>query len=133
MEPSIFTRIIEGEIPAHFLYEDEVCVAILDAFPAIEGQTLIIPRTQVDYFADLDDTTYQHLFRVTKQITHALDTALQTARTCLVVEGFEVPHVHVKLYPFTRIDTPLGEILPQGTKADDASLAAIAEKIRTAL
>lgn len=133
MEPSIFTHIINRKVPAHFIYEDERCIAILDAFPAISGQALVIPRTQIDYFADLDNQTYQHLFLVTKKITQALDTVFETERTCVVIEGFEVPHVHIKLYPLRHTDKPLGQILSQGAKEDDEILGAMAAKIRAML
>ncbi len=130
---SIFSKIIAREIPGHFVYEDEVCVAILDKFPATEGQTLVIPKKEVDYIGDLDDTTYQHIFSVAKRILVVLDTAFETERTCLVVEGFEVPHVHIKLYPMKDNSKPLGTILPSGTMADDETLSKVAEKIRVVL
>lgn len=102
MEDSIFTKIIRKEIPGAFVYEDDVCIGIIDKFPETEGKTLIIPKKQVDYIFDLDDETYQHLFDVAKKISKALDKTFKTERTCLLVEGFEVPHVHIKLYPVTE-------------------------------
>ena len=96
---SIFTKIINREIPAAFVYEDDVCVAIIDKFPETVGKTLIIPKKQVDYIFDLDDETYQHLFEIAKKVSKALDKTFKTERTCLLVEGFEIPHVHIKLYP----------------------------------
>lgn len=129
MTDTIFTKIINREIPGHFIYEDETCVAILDAFPAVPGQTLVIPRKVEDYVFALDDTTYQHLFAVAKRIALALDAALDTERTCMVLEGFEVPHAHLKLYPVPDT-TPLGQVLPQQHEADDDELAELAEKIK---
>ena len=67
---SIFTKIINREIPGHFLYEDDTCVAILDAFPAVRGQSLIIPKKHIGYAFDLDDDSYLHLFQVAKRIAH---------------------------------------------------------------
>ena len=133
MSESIFTKIINHEIPGHFLYEDEHCVAILDRFPAVVGQALVIPRTQIDYAFDLDDDTYLHLFKVAKRIGKACDTALNAARTCLVVEGFDVPHVHIKIYPMSTSEISLGAVLPTGAEANDEDLAAIAESIKAAL
>lgn len=132
MPETIFTKIINREIPGHFIYEDEVCVALLDAFPAVPGQTLVIPREPVAYLFDLPDATYRHLFAITKNIASVLDAEFETERTCLVVEGFEVPHTHIKLYP-VRDTTPLGQILPNQTEGDPEVLAALASKLRTQL
>lgn len=133
MSASIFTKIINREIPAHFIYEDEHCVAILDRFPAIKGQSLVIPKKEIDYAFDLDDDTYLHLFRTAKMIAKASDTALNAARTCLVVEGFDVPHVHIKIYPMTDTKTALGAIMPQGQEASDEELAAVATQLQAAV
>jgi histidine triad (HIT) family protein len=130
---SIFTKIINREIPGHFIYEDDFCVAILDKFPAVKGQSLVIPKKEIDYAFDLDDDSYIHLFKIAKRIAQASDTALNAARTCLVVEGFDVPHVHIKIYPMTDTTTALGQIMPQGKEAGDEELSAVATQIRTAL
>ena len=98
-EKTIFEMIIGGEIPAAKFYEDEVCIGIVDKFPATAGQVLIIPRTPVDYAFDLDEETYSHIFNVAKKVAKAIDKAFTPIRTCLVVEGFDVPHTHIKLYP----------------------------------
>jgi histidine triad (HIT) family protein len=132
MSETIFTKIINREIPGHFIYEDDQCVAILDVFPAVTGQTLIIPKNPEPYAFALNDETYQHLFLVAKRIVAILDNELQTLRTCLVVEGFEVPHTHIKLYP-VHDDTPLGMVLPNQHEGDPAQLAALAVQLRTAL
>ena len=133
MSESIFTKIINREIPGHFLYEDDHCVAILDRFPATTGQALVIPRQEIDYAFDLDDDTYLHLFQIAKKIGSACDQALQAERTCLVVEGFDVPHVHIKIYPLANTEKALGEILPHGKEATDADLEHVASLIKAAL
>lgn len=133
MSASIFTKIINHEIPAHFIYEDEHCVAILDRFPATKGQSLVIPKKEVDYAFDLDDDTYLHLFKTAKKIAKASDAALNASRTCLVVEGFDVPHVHIKIYPMTDTKTALGAIMPQGNEASDEELTAVATQLQAAL
>jgi histidine triad (HIT) family protein len=130
---SIFTKIINREIPGHFIYEDDFCVAILDKFPAVKGQSLVIPKKEIDYAFDLDDDSYIHLFKIAKKIAQASDTALGATRTCLVVEGFDVPHVHIKIYPMTDTNTALGKIMPEGKEAPDEELSAVATQIRTAL
>ena len=133
MSTSIFTKIINREIPAHFVYEDEHCVAILDKFPAVRGQSLVIPKKEIDYAFDLDDDTYIHLFKVAKKVAKASDTALGAARTCLVVEGFEVPHVHIKIYPMQDTEKALGKIMPEQAEADEEDLKVVATQIQAAL
>lgn len=130
MSETIFSKIIRREIPAHFVLEDDVCVVVMDKFPSVKGQTLVIPKKEVDYIFDLDDATYQHLFKIAKQIAKASDAALKPKRTCLAVEGFEVPHVHIKIYPVTDISRGLGPYLSAGEMADDADLADLAESIK---
>jgi len=133
MAKSIFSKIIDREVPAHFIYEDDICIVILDKFPTITGQSLVIPKKELDYAFDLDDETYLHLFTVAKKIARASDQTLDTERTCLVVEGFEVPHVHIKLYPMPKDNHDLGVLLSGGQMADDDALVTIAEKIKSAL
>ncbi len=130
MSDSIFSKIIRREIPAHFIYEDEHCVVILDKFPTTIGQSLVIPKKEVDYAFDLDDETYLHLFSVAKKIAQASDKALKTERTCLAIEGFEVPHVHIKLYPVPAGVRDLGRFLTPGEMADDTELESTAAEIK---
>lgn len=130
---SIFTKIINREIPGHFIYEDEFCVAILDKFPAVKGQSLVIPKKDIDYAFDLDDDSYIHLFKIAKRIAKASDKALNAVRTCLVVEGFDVPHVHIKIYPMQNTEEALGAIMPKGKEASDEELSIVATQIIAAL
>jgi histidine triad (HIT) family protein len=133
MSKSIFTKIIKREIPAHIVYEDSVCIVILDKFPMVKGQTLVIPKVESKYVFNLDLETYQHIFAIAKKIALASDAALDTVRTCLVVEGFHVPHVHIKLYPLQEGDRPLGEKLDMGEEATDEELTIIATQIQAAI
>jgi len=126
---SIFTKIINREIPAAFVYEDDVCVAIIDKFPETVGKTLIIPKKQVDYIFDLDDETYQHLFEIAKKVSKALDKTFKTERTCLLVEGFEIPHVHIKLYPVKEKKL----IIAGGSEVSLEEAEQLAAKIKTNL
>ncbi len=133
MAASIFTKIINREIPGHIFYEDDICVAILDKFPTVKGQSLVIPKVETDYTFALDDKTYQHIFMVAKKVAQASDAALGTVRTCLVVEGFDVPHVHIKLYPLQDSDRPLGQKIHLGEEMPDAELSLIATQIQAAI
>ena len=133
MSESIFTKIINREIPAHFIYEDNDCVVILDKFPAVKGQSLVIPKKEIDYAFDLDDDTYLHLFEVAKEVGTASDKALNAARTCLVVEGFDVPHVHIKIYPMASTEKALGIVMHETAEETDENLAVVATQIQAAM
>ena len=130
---TIFSKIINREIPGHFLYEDDQCVVILDKYPAVPGQSLVILKREVDYIFDLEHEECQHLFATVKKVAHALDATLNTKRTCLVVEGFEVPHVHIKLYPMAHTDENLGDVITRVEEADDYALTKLAKKITAAI
>lgn len=125
----IFDKILTKEVPAQFVYEDDICVVIMDKFPVVTGQVLIIPKEHVDYLFDINDETYQHLFVITKRIAKALDRVYSTLRTCVAIEGFEVPHAHIKLYPLTTV----GFKVHGGKIAEDADLLEEAEKIKKEL
>lgn len=125
----IFDKIIAKEIPAQFVYEDDVCIVVMDKFPAIQGQVLIIPKVCVDYAFDLDDATYLHLLTVAKRVSKALDLTYDTLKTCLFIEGFEVSHAHIKLFPVVH----RGFEVHGGKEADDNTLKTEAEKIRVHL
>ncbi|MCR4285982.1 MAG: HIT family protein [Candidatus Kaiserbacteria bacterium] len=125
----IFDKIIAKEIPAQFVYEDDVCVVVMDKFPVIQGQVLVIPKDCVDYFVNLDDETYTHLLGVAKRISKALDITYNTLRTCVLIEGFEVSHMHIKLYPTVRREFHIHG----GKEVDEATLEIEAQKIRANL
>jgi len=130
---TIFTKIINKEIPAQFVYEDDICVAVMDKFPAVEGQTLVILKDEIDYLFDVPEEKYNHLFNVAKKIAKASDIAFNTIRTCLLVEGFEVPHVHIKLYPKTTQEGVIGESSEGPSAVEDEYLQKQADKIKAAL
>ena len=125
----IFDKIIRREISAQFVYEDDVCVVVMDKFPVIQGQVLVIPKTCVDYFFAADEGTYQHCLSVARRVATALDKTYSTLRTCLLIEGFEVPHAHIKLYPVTRREFHIHG----GKEVDGATLAIEAERIKANL
>lgn len=128
-EKTLFERIILGELPSVKVYEDDVCIAIMDKFPVVRGQVLVIPRTPIEYAFALEDTTYSHILSVAKKLATAIDASLKPLRTCLVIEGFEVPHAHVKLYPVTEPKL----VLTGGSMATDEALEATAQLIRQSL
>tara|TARA_B100000508_G_scaffold140940_1_gene144420 strand:+ start:1974 stop:2384 length:411 start_codon:yes stop_codon:yes gene_type:complete len=130
---TIFTKIIDREVPGFFVYEDDKCVAIMDRFPAVNGQVLVIPREEVGYIFALSTETYLHICKVSRMVAHALDDVFNTKRTCVVVEGFDVPHVHIRLYPMTSAEEPLGAVIVKQSEADTLLLTEQAEKVKAAL
>ncbi|MEZ4103132.1 MAG: HIT domain-containing protein [Candidatus Paceibacterota bacterium] len=98
-EKTIFEKIIDREIPAVFVYEDEKAMVIMDKFPVISGQVLVIPKKPVDYVFDLDQENYEYIFNLAKKIGPAMHKTFNAKRVCMLVEGFHVPHVHIKMYP----------------------------------
>jgi histidine triad (HIT) family protein len=97
--PSIFSKIIAGEIPCYKVAENSTCFAFLDINPLSEGHTLIVPKKEVDYLFDLDNDTYLALMQFTKQVAVAIKNAVPCKRITSVVLGFEVPHAHIHLIP----------------------------------
>ncbi len=101
--PSIFTKIINREIPAHIFYEDEKYIAILDINPIRDGHILVIPKKETDYIFDLSDDKYTELMQVSKKVAHILENKLKGKlhfnRIAIIVEGLQVPHVHIHLVP----------------------------------
>lgn len=104
LEPSVFTKIINGEIPAYKIYEDDKVVAFLDRHPLQEGHTLVVPKCQVDHLWDLDDQTYVYLCQAAQKIAKHIRSTLNCPRVGAVVEGFGVPHAHIHLVPIYERD-----------------------------
>ena len=102
--PTIFTRIIEGEIPARFVYQDSVCVAFLDVRPLARGHCLVVPRSEIDQWTDLSSSQAAHLTEVAHAIGNVQKQLLNPARVGLMIAGFEVPHAHVHVVPINSMD-----------------------------
>ena len=101
--PSIFTRIIQGELPAYTIDEDADCYAFLDINPNARGHVLCVPKKEVDKLFDLDDALYIKLMQFSKRIAAALEKALPCKRVGMSVIGLEVPHAHVHLIPLNQM------------------------------
>ena len=129
--PTLFTRIINREIPGRFVYEDEKVVAFLTIAPIRPGHTLVVPRDEVDHWIDLPSALASHVTHVAQHVARAIQAAFPCEKVGLMVAGLEVPHTHLHLVPIDSIgDMDFGR---QDTKATAESLDAAAEKIRTAL
>lgn len=96
---SIFTKIVNGEIPAYKVAEDENYLAFLDIFPVAKGHTLVIPKKEVDYLFDLDDELYKGLQLFAKKVAVGLKKAIPCEKVGVLVLGLEVPHAHIHLVP----------------------------------
>jgi len=104
---SIFTKIINGEIPSYKIAEDEDYFSFLDINPVSEGHTLVVPKKEIDYLFDLDEVTLSGLITFSKKVALGIDKALGTIRTGVIVEGMEVPHAHVHLVPIYYDGQPM--------------------------
>lgn len=129
--PSIFTRIIQGEIPCHKVAEDDRYLAFLDISPLTEGHTLVIPKKEVDYIFDLDDETLSGLILFAKKIAPAIQKACPCVRLGVSVIGLEVPHAHVHLIPMNSM-RDVNFANPKLSLSQE-QLAAIAARIRSYL
>ncbi|MGC3945202.1 MAG: HIT family protein [Chryseolinea sp.] len=127
---SIFTRIIRREIPAHIVAEDENCIAFLDINPLVLGHTLVVPKKEVDYIFELDDTTLSTLHLFAKRVAMAIEKVVPCMRIGVSVVGLEVPHTHVHLIPMNSADD-LNFTRPKLKPAQE-ELKSIADQIRNA-
>jgi diadenosine tetraphosphate (Ap4A) HIT family hydrolase len=93
--PSIFTKIIAGEMPGHFIWKDDVCVGLMTIAPLQPGHAMVVPRAEVDSWTDLEPDVMKHLIGVAQAIGRALDRAYQPEKVGLVILGLEVRHVHL--------------------------------------
>jgi histidine triad (HIT) family protein len=128
---SIFTKIIDGDIPGVFVWRDPECVAILSIAPMKPGHTLVVPRREVDHWIDLEPVLARHLFTVAQTIGKAQEQAFHPRRIGVMIVGDEVPHAHIHVVP---IDTA-GELsfAHADQSPPEGSLDEAAEKIRAAL
>jgi histidine triad (HIT) family protein len=127
---SIFTMIINGDIPGHFIYRDDECVAFLSIEPLTEGHTLIVPIQEVDHWIDLDPQLAAHLMVVAQRVGRAIDTVYSPRRVGMMIVGDEVPHVHIHVTP---ISTARDLDFANAARQTDEDLAAVAERLTNAL
>jgi histidine triad (HIT) family protein len=101
--PSIFTRIINGEIPCHRIAENDEFIAFLDVRPIVKGHTLVVPKKEIDYIFDNDDATLAALLPFSKRVAAAIEAVVPCKRCFVSVIGLEVPHTHVHLIPANKM------------------------------
>jgi len=100
---SVFTRIINGEIPCHKVAETEDYLAFLDIMPLVTGHTLVIPKLEVDYIFDLEEDYFRGLWSFAKSVAPAIQKAVPCNRIGVAVIGLEVPHAHIHLVPISHV------------------------------
>jgi histidine triad (HIT) family protein len=128
MEDSIFTKIINGDIPSHKIYEDDTVFAFLDIHPINTGHTLVVPKQQVEFLWDLEDEVYQHVMAATKKIAEHMRSVLGVEFVGLQVIGVDVPHAHIHLIPFNEV-SEYHNIPDQSADPNHGALAAVAKKL----
>lgn len=127
---SLFTKIINREIPGHIVAEDDRYIAFLDINPLVMGHTLVVPKKEVDYIFDLDDDTLAGLQLFSKRVADAIRKSFPCNRVGVAVIGLEIPHTHVHLVPMNSM-ADLNFAKPK-LKPSKEELSAAAEKIRSA-
>lgn len=128
MQDSLFTKIIKGEIPSHKVYEDDSTYAFLDIYPVVDGHTLVIPKKQVEFIWDLEDEDYQALMASVKKIAKHLREIMDVPYVGVQIVGVDVPHAHVHLVPFTKVDEYRGRS-DMKAEPDHVKLAELADKL----
>lgn len=127
---SLFTRIIQGEIPSHKILEDDRYLAFLDLRPVNPGHTLVIPKQEIDYLFDIEDELLEGLMVFAKKVARGIKKAIPCKKVGVMVAGIEVPHAHVHLIPIQNV-SDLNFARAQSMSQEE--LAAIAQKIRANL
>ena len=129
--PSVFSQIIAGELPARFVWKDELCVVFLSIRPLRPGHALVVPRAEIDHWLDLEATLLDHLFETAQAIGKAQMTGFSPARIGVLLAGLEVPHCHIHVAPIRGVhDLDFGN---QDPNPDPAMMDAAAATIRSEL
>ena len=129
--PTIFTRIINGELPGRFVYEDDEVVAFLTIEPMTQGHTLVVPRAEIDQWQGIDQAVFGKVMAVAQLVGRAVTKAFDADRAGLIIAGLEVPHLHVHVFPakslsdfgFANVDrNPSAESLDEAQSKITAAL-----------
>jgi diadenosine tetraphosphate (Ap4A) HIT family hydrolase len=133
--PTIFTRIINGELPGRFVYQDDEVVAFLTIEPMTQGHTLVVPRAEIDQWQELDPAVFGRVMSVAQLIGKAVCRAFDAGRAGVIIAGLEVPHLHVHVFPtrtlsdfgFAHVDrNPSPESLDEAQAKIKAAIAELA-------
>jgi histidine triad (HIT) family protein len=126
---SIFTKIINGEIPCHEIASNDKFLAFLDVFPLVHGHVLVVPKKETDYIFDIEDADLAEMILFAKQVAKALKSAVDCKRIGVAVIGLEVPHAHIHLVPMNTVND-INFTQPK-LKPSQEELKTMAEKIRS--
>ncbi|MBI35481.1 MAG: HIT family protein [Flavobacteriales bacterium] len=124
---SIFTKIVQGEIPCYKVAETEDCIAFLDILPLVKGHVLVVPKREVDYYFDLDDELFEKVNHLAKKVARAIKKVVPCERIGVSVIGLEVPHAHVHLVPINSISDL--DFTKQRVQFSEEEFKELAEKI----
>ncbi|MCT1606594.1 HIT family protein [Nesterenkonia massiliensis] len=128
---TVFTKIINGELPGRFIWQDETCVAFLSIAPLAYGHTLVVPRTEVDKWTDVDGELLAHMSHVAQRIGKAQVEAFGSQRAGVAIAGYEVPHMHIHVWPSNSMaDFDFAKTMDN---PDQGQMEEAAEKLRVAL
>lgn len=128
---SIFTKIIQGEIPCHKIAENDRFLAFLDVFPLVNGHVLVIPKKETDYIFDIDDSELGDMMVFAKKVAKAQRKAIACKRIGIAVIGLEVPHAHIHLVPMNTVND-INFTMPKLTPSKE-QLETVAAAIRAEL
>jgi histidine triad (HIT) family protein len=131
---SIFTRIINGELPGRFVYQDDKAVAFLTIAPLKPGHTLVVPRQEVDHWIDLEPELAAHLMQVARLVGRAIHAGFQSRKVAITILGLEVPHTHIHVVPIDAEAEMHFERQDHNARAEDLDAAAriIRDELRKA-
>lgn len=129
MAESVFSKIINGEIPCEKIYEDEKTLAFLDIHPLTPGHVLVIPKNQVDTFYELPDDDYEALWQTVKKVSNRIMNVAKPKRVCVRAEGFDVSHAHIHVYPCNNANDFYGDKDRLNKEPDHSALAEMAKKL----
>lgn len=128
MQESLFTKIINGDIPCHKVYEDEKTFAFMDIHPVQPGHVLVIPKVQIDHLWDLPDEDYRAVMDTCKKVAAKMRDVLKPARVGVQVIGLDVPHAHVHIIPFNTT-AEFRHSPDMSQEPDHEALAELAKKL----
>lgn len=132
--PTLFTKIIDGEIPGTFVWRDAECVAFLSINPLRPGHTLVVPRAEIDHWIECPSDLRDHLFEVAQGIAQAIQAAWNPPKVGLMIAGLEVPHLHIHVSPIWGVhDLDFANAATSVSSEDlEAAASAIREGLRRA-
>jgi histidine triad (HIT) family protein len=129
--PSIFSKIVSGDIPAYKIAEDEHHLAFLDIFPLAKGHVLVVPKKEIDYLFDITSDEYLELWKFAQKVAKGMDKVITCERIGVAVIGLEVPHAHIHLVPLNNV-SDINFERPK-LQFSEAEMKSVADLIKSAI